>query len=163
MRNKKIMLLLLLIILLGIALRFSALDREAYWLDEGFAMLTGEQESLSAVTDSVLFYETAPPLYFYILKIWIDLFGNSEFSTRFLSALFSLLSIVFIFLASRRISDDFSDCIINLLPNSDISERKENNLVSSLLFFFDSFGLHFLFLSFCHLLSIYGSFVCKTI
>ena len=115
MRNKKIMLLLLLIILLGIALRFSALDREAYWLDEGFAMITGEQESLSAVTDSVLFYETAPPLYFYILKIWIDLFGNSEFSTRFLSALFSLLSIVFIFLASRRISDDKTALFTSLL------------------------------------------------
>ncbi|MBU1988491.1 MAG: glycosyltransferase family 39 protein, partial [Nanoarchaeota archaeon] len=104
--NKKTAILLILIILTGLVLRFSAIDKEGYWLDEGFTLITATKPNLMEVTNSVLFYETSPPLYFYILNIWVELFGNSPYSTRALSALFGTIAIVFVFLISKKISDE---------------------------------------------------------
>jgi len=115
MNRKRTIILLILIILLASALRFSSLAKEDYWLDEGFTMFTGEQPTFAKVTDSVLFYETAPPFYFYILNIWIKLFGSSSTSTRSLSALLGILSIPIIFLTARNISDDKTALLTSLL------------------------------------------------
>jgi uncharacterized membrane protein len=38
-----------------------------------------------------------PPLYYVILHYWINLFGDTEFSTRFLSVIFGLFSIFMIY------------------------------------------------------------------
>jgi mannosyltransferase len=116
--NKKTMaLVFLLIILLGTTLRFSFIQSEDLWLDEGFTLITAEQPTFSKVTESVFFFETAPPLYFYILNIWIKLLGNSTLATRSLSAIFGILSLPLIFLIARKISDEKTAILTTLLSS----------------------------------------------
>jgi hypothetical protein len=47
---------------------------------------------------------THPPLYFILLRLWVDVFGQSDFAIRSLSVLFSLGAVVLMFDVVRRIS-----------------------------------------------------------
>lgn len=103
-KKTKTALILALIIILGFLLRVLLLAKENFWLDEGFTLISIDKTSVSQVLNSVLKYETAPPLYFFMLYYWKSLFGISEFSLRFVSVIFSALSIFLVFLVSRKIS-----------------------------------------------------------
>jgi uncharacterized membrane protein len=46
--------------------------------------------------------ENNPPLFFLLLHFWIDLFGISPLSVRFLPALFSVLTAIMLFVTGRR-------------------------------------------------------------
>lgn len=45
-----------------------------------------------------------PPLYFIILRLWVDAFGDRDFSIRAMSTLFCLLDIILLFIIIRWIS-----------------------------------------------------------
>jgi len=45
-----------------------------------------------------------PPLYFIVLRLWVDAFGDHDFSIRAMSTLFCLVGILLLFLVIRRIS-----------------------------------------------------------
>jgi hypothetical protein len=47
---------------------------------------------------------THPPLYFMLLRLWVDIFGQSDFAIRSLSVLLSLAAIILMFDVVRRIS-----------------------------------------------------------
>ncbi|MFH1848656.1 MAG: glycosyltransferase family 39 protein [archaeon] len=86
-------LIILAIILLGLSLRIHGIASRSYWVDE-------EQSIRNSVTGGLvrgLGHETHPPLYYVILNIWMRIFGQSELSTRALSALFGTASILLIF------------------------------------------------------------------
>lgn len=59
------------------------------WLDEASSYFTSQQ-SFSYIFQSLDFH---PPLYFFILKIWISVFGDSIIAMRFLSIIISLFII----------------------------------------------------------------------
>jgi len=82
-------LVLLFILLLAFGLRLYRLDAQAIWWDEGrnidvasrhLAQIAGARE-----------LDIHPPLYFYVLHVWMGLAGRSEFALRFLSVGFGLL------------------------------------------------------------------------
>lgn len=87
--------LLLIILLIGSFLRGYHLSRESLWLDEGHSV------RMAMLPISQMVKEVAankhPPAYFLALHGWIRLFGDSEFSSRALSALFGILSIVMLY------------------------------------------------------------------
>ncbi|TFY88317.1 hypothetical protein DYL59_16015 [Pseudomonas kairouanensis] len=72
------------ILALAVALRFYHLTSAAIWGDEGSSLLLSEY----AVGD--LWFHAAhdvhPPLYFFLLRGWIELFGDSIWSIRSMSA-----------------------------------------------------------------------------
>jgi mannosyltransferase len=82
----------LLIVLMGV----SAFIRTRYisgqfWMDE--AISTGiASHSLSAIP-GLLRHDGSPPLYYFLLHLWIRAFGGSEAATHALSLLFGLLTI----------------------------------------------------------------------
>ncbi len=84
-----------LIIILSIFLRIFLLDYESLWLDEGssvkFAKLGIWEILKSTQTDA------HPPLYYLILHFWIKIFGDSEFSLRFPSALFGIFCVIAVY------------------------------------------------------------------
>ena len=89
--------LLLLIILLAFALRLYQLDKESLWMDEAFSVHHAQEKDLLSLLTFVSTTEAAPPGHYLLLHYWIALFGSSEFSLRFPSVLFGVLSLALLF------------------------------------------------------------------
>ncbi|MFQ5855522.1 MAG: glycosyltransferase family 39 protein [Anaerolineae bacterium] len=69
-------------------LRAYRLDYQSLWYDEGFSVWLAGKD-LATITTG----DFNPPLYIYLLHLWIQLAGRSEFAVRFLSLIFSVLII----------------------------------------------------------------------
>jgi uncharacterized membrane protein len=78
--------------LLALGVRLVGLSMRPLWLDEAYSAWfssRGWRELWTAVPT----YETHPPFYYSILKLWRDVFGGTPASLRSLSVLFALLTI----------------------------------------------------------------------
>lgn len=86
--------------LLAFGLRILQLDRQPIWWDEAISIhLAGG--SLAEIVDNRA-GNLHPPLYFFLLKGWVALAGDSAFSVRFLSAWFSVLLVPALYAFGRR-------------------------------------------------------------
>ncbi|WP_189385297.1 glycosyltransferase family 39 protein [Advenella faeciporci] len=84
-----------LFFLLGISLAFFNIWQPySYWWDELYSV-TASSLPMEEMFSKFIMKDVHPPLYQMILSFWINLFGTSEFATRSLSLLFSLLAISF--------------------------------------------------------------------
>jgi len=92
-RNTSI--LILLIIVVGLFIRVYHLGEESLWLDEGHSVRMARLPVFKMVEDIAA--NKHPPVYFLTLHGWINLFGESEYSVRALSALFGILSIAMVY------------------------------------------------------------------
>jgi len=84
---------LLLILLIALTLRLILLGNKSFWADEGVTWFIGIGEISS---------DAHPPLYFLILRVFITLFGDSEFAGRLPSAIFGWLTVVFAYLLVKE-------------------------------------------------------------
>ncbi|MFN2225509.1 MAG: glycosyltransferase family 39 protein, partial [Anaerolineae bacterium] len=87
--------LLVLITALAVGLRLYRLDGQSLWYDEAFSAYLANMD-LGEITARTA-ADIQPPLYYYLLHGWIQLFGDSEFSLRWLSALFGMLTVPLIY------------------------------------------------------------------
>jgi len=79
----------------GLFLRLYDLAGESLWLDEGFSIRIAKMSLIGIVFE--LIHDVHPPLYFFILHYWVGLFGDSEFSARFLSVIFGFSSVIMLY------------------------------------------------------------------
>jgi mannosyltransferase len=88
-----------LLVALGVFLRFYT--RSALWLDEA---LTVNRSSLpiGSIAGS-LKQDGAPPLYYYLLHFWMQLFGRSSYATRSLSGLIGVATLPVAWFAGKRL------------------------------------------------------------
>ncbi len=93
----------LLLTIFALILRLAALGEESLWADEFYTWRTATQPTLADVLHTVVTIEPHPPLYFYIMHLWIGIFGDSDVSLRFPSALAGALAIPLLYLAARRL------------------------------------------------------------
>lgn len=94
--------LLLFIVLAGLALRIYDLGGESIWFDEVVSIdvsRLGFIEQIKWVADQSK--EGNPPFYYMLLHLWIPVFGDSEFVSRFPSLVFGVLSIVLTYSIGR--------------------------------------------------------------
>lgn len=73
--------LLLLIVLLGLALRIYDLGGESLWFDEAMSVRVawlGFAEQIKWIVGQGK--EANPPFYYMLLHLWIPVFGDSEFA-----------------------------------------------------------------------------------
>ena len=93
--------LLLLVVMLGASLRFWSLGASSIWLDEAYSW----SQSKDSITDLLVrtVNDNYPPLHNLVLWAQIKLFGDSELSLRFPSAVFSTLDLVAVFSLTRAI------------------------------------------------------------
>ncbi len=91
LRQYQIPIALFLISALAFALRVYKLDAESLWLDEVLSINLASMDIPSAIRTLPGNY-VHPPFYFIILHIWSRVAGQSEFSLRFLAALFGPLT-----------------------------------------------------------------------
>jgi mannosyltransferase len=88
------------VIALGVVMRFVAMSE--MWLDEALTVNIS-QLSLRDIPDW-LRHDGAPPLYYFLLHLWTDAFGTSNFAVRSLSAVFSVATLVPMWFAGRRLA-----------------------------------------------------------
>ena len=96
--SKSYVFILLAIVLLGGFLRLQDLDKENYWMDEIITISHAQEKTPLGVIEKVGLHEGAPFGHYLLLHYWTKAFGISEFSTRILSVIFGVLSIVMMFL-----------------------------------------------------------------
>ncbi|WP_397453568.1 glycosyltransferase family 39 protein [Pseudomonas sp. NA-150] len=73
------------ILALAVVTRFYGLTQTAIWCDEGSSLLLSQYSFAMTWFHSA--HDVHPPLYYLLLHSWMDLFGNSIFSIRAMSAL----------------------------------------------------------------------------
>ena len=99
------LIILALIVLLGFGLRFYDLDKENLWFDEGYTILSINQDNIGGVIDQAEITETKPSVYFIILHLWSEIFGLSMFALRFFSLLCGVISIILLYLLAKELFD----------------------------------------------------------
>src|SRR5207248_413992 len=89
-------------VVIGIALRF--VSRGPLWEDEAQSLAIA-RAPLAHLTDA-LRHDGAPPLYYVLLHVWTQVFGDSTFVVRALSGIPAVLSLPAIMRLGRRIGGD---------------------------------------------------------
>ena len=84
--------LLLLILLLAFGLRFYHLGAQSLWNDEGTSVAVAQRDLVTIAGDAAS--DIHPPLYYWLLCIWVRLFGVEEAAVRSLSALLGVILVV---------------------------------------------------------------------
>jgi mannosyltransferase len=83
------------------ALALSTIDKFSIWFDEAFGsyLIRFDYLSLTRYTAS----DVHPPLYYWLLKTWSLVFGNTEFGIRSMSLFFGIISVALAFLLAYRL------------------------------------------------------------
>ncbi len=98
----RLILPLLGLIALGSLLRFAGLARDSYWLDEAATLVAASQPSPGVVLWYAFWNDTHPFLLHMLLHYW-SLIGYTEFITRFLPAMFGILTVPVCFWFGRML------------------------------------------------------------
>lgn len=93
-------LMLAAVMALALVIRLFGIDRESLWIDEAYSIWFARQPYGDLVGD-IAITEFNPPLYYLLLHVWVDLFGESVVSLRLLSSLINVATIPFVYLTAR--------------------------------------------------------------
>ncbi len=104
---------LIVLLLIAFALRVFRLDFQGLWYDEAFSVYLA-QFSLADITARTA-ADIQPPLYYYLLHLWIVLASDHEFVLRFFSLFFGVLTIPLMFVTARRLFPDRAVALITAL------------------------------------------------
>lgn len=98
--QKRIHLLLLsTLFLLGFALRLFRIENQSLWWDEGISLHLATSTWGGILADRV--QNIHPPGYFFLLKLWVSLVGQTPFAVRYSSALVSLVQVAAVYATVR--------------------------------------------------------------
>jgi len=102
--SKRNLALLCAILFLALALRSFRLDGQSLWSDEGVSVALAQRDLATIARDAAR--DIHPPLYYYLLHLWVRLFGMSEIAVRSLSLLCGLLLVFSTYLLGIALFDD---------------------------------------------------------
>ena len=99
-QQTKLVAVFFLIVIVHVVFKVFYLDYSCFWYDETFAVFNSQQDwgHIKHISE----WDLPPPLYYYFLYIWRNLFGISEFAIRFSSVLFSSLAACMLYLISVK-------------------------------------------------------------
>src|SRR5258707_9217507 len=90
-----------LILLLAFTLRVAQIGAKTVWWDEAWSVWTAQQTF--AQTTEITARDVHPPLYQWLLHVWVRIAGISEFAARYLSLLWGLLTVAAVYALARRL------------------------------------------------------------
>lgn len=97
--------ILLLLLIVGAAIRFYKLDYSGLWLDEIFSMETADP----SLTFGKIYEDTKsdqPPTLFFLLNGWLKIFGYTDFAARSLSCIFGVLGILSMYFLGKEFKNE---------------------------------------------------------
>ncbi len=105
MTKSRFLLIITLILLLAAAERILHIGDQSMWLDEGIAYWNQKQPDMIAW---MALKDVHPPLYFWLLHLWVGLTGTTAVAMRMFSALASLLSVAAVVPLAKLLARDRS-------------------------------------------------------
>ena len=99
MSRRRWLFLLLLMLLPAFWLRLFLLDGQSLWWDEGISLHLATSSFAEIVANRAA--NIHPPLYFFLLKIWVMLTGTTSFAARYFSVLASFLQVALVYALLR--------------------------------------------------------------
>lgn len=102
------------VILLGFLLRLINLN-QSLWLDEAITAIAVKNNSFVELITKFSPGDFHPPLYYFFLKIWTNIFGYSEIALRFPSIVFGVLTIFFVYKIGQIIFNKKTGLIAGLI------------------------------------------------
>ena len=94
------------ILIAGIVFRLLYLHTDI-WYDEACSWFTAKQSFPMGIMDNLLHLDLQhTPLYFFLLHLWIKLFGDSEVAMRTLSLLFGIGTLPLVYIATKKITNN---------------------------------------------------------
>jgi uncharacterized membrane protein len=97
---------MVLLLWLAFGLRLHRLDFQSIWWDEGHSIFVASHPLAQIPTLPAM--DVHPPAYFWLLRLWLDIAGRSEFALRFLSVIFSLLTVALLWRFAAEIARPLS-------------------------------------------------------
>ena len=101
-QSNKTLLVLLLIIAVGSALRIYDLGAESVWYDE-MVSIRFAGHTIPYIIKFAGQLHNSPPFYWIILHYWVELFGTGEAAVRSLSAIFGVGAILVTYLVGKEL------------------------------------------------------------
>jgi 4-amino-4-deoxy-L-arabinose transferase-like glycosyltransferase len=89
--------LIVLVLLLAAALRIYHITQQSIWFDEAFAWNIVMQHDMYPRIAA----DTHPPLYYVLLRGWVTVAGDSALALRYLSAMFSMVTVALVYQVGR--------------------------------------------------------------
>ncbi len=90
-------------LIIFVCLAFYMITKSSVWFDEAFGAYLTRYNFIDIARYTAM--DIHPPLYYWLLKIWSMLFGNTEFALRSMSVLFGGVTIIFGYLLQNRLFD----------------------------------------------------------
>jgi uncharacterized membrane protein len=133
--NRKTIIIFLLILVVGFAIRFTGLEKESLWYDEFYSLKT----SRGGMTDIINAQknDAHPPLYYLLLNLWSYIFGENEWGLRSFSAFIGAFTIVLLFFSLRSLTGDnvgLISCLLFALAPFHIYYSQEVRMYALLAF-----------------------------
>ena len=107
-RNRFPTILLSVVIGLAFILRFHGISAQSFWLDELFSVTIADPDGPISDMIARVNSDVHPPLFYFLLRGWIDMFGSSELGVRSFSAAFGFAGIVFAAIYYRKLTDSWT-------------------------------------------------------
>jgi hypothetical protein len=113
MENKrKFAIIFAFCMIVAFALRIGYINTN-FWYDEACSWFSAKQAFPFGIMDNLLNLDLQhTPLYFFLLHLWIKLFGDSEIAIRSLSFVFSLATIPATYIVTKKLLDKPKSLII---------------------------------------------------
>jgi hypothetical protein len=105
--------LLWLILALGAFLRFFRIGGQSLWADEGNSVAMAHRSLAEIATAAAA--DIHPPLYYWLLSLWVRIFGDSEAALRALSAVWGILTVWLVYQIGSRLVDKRTGLVAALL------------------------------------------------
>jgi uncharacterized membrane protein len=102
------------VVLFGLALRLYKLNQESVGFDEAFSM-TACRDTFAGMMRILIDDFVHPPLHYFVLRGWLDVFGSGVVPARVLSVLFGTLAIAMLYVLTNYLLDRQSALLASLL------------------------------------------------
>ncbi len=105
MKKEKILGILLVILVLGVAVYLRLLGIDCpLWYDEACSWFSAKRDFPFGIMDNLLHLDLQhTPLYFFLLHFWMKIFGESEVALRCLSLIFGIATVPMAYVVSRKL------------------------------------------------------------
>ncbi len=108
-------------LVVGVALRWVWLGQASLWYDEGYTAWIVSHPVGEIIR--LIRADTAPPLYYVLLRLWVDCFGHSEGALRSMSAMMASVSLLLFYpLAMKLLRDRLIASLATVLFASSVMQ-----------------------------------------